>query len=257
MFLEVCNGSYSYPGTSKPVLTDISMGVRANTVMTILGRNGIGKTTLIKCMAGILPWSQGHSLIKGQRIFSVKDTRTIAFVPQAYKLTYPYTVKDLVVMGRVRHMGVFSIPSQKDKGVAEQVLRELGIADLADRDATRLSGGQRQLAFIARALASEPEMLVMDEPESHLDFKNQHFILRLITDLVRKNGLACIINTHYPEHALRISDTTLMLGEDKYCVGPTEEIITEAKIKDYFDVRSKISEIEDNGQTYKTFFVLG
>jgi len=100
-------------------------------------------------------------------------------------------------------------------------------------------------------------MLVMDEPESHLDFKNQHFILRLITDLVRKKGLACIINTHYPEHALRISDTTLMLGDGKYCVGPTEEIITEANIKDYFDVKARIFEVKDNGQTYKTFFVLG
>ncbi|MDO4795207.1 MAG: ABC transporter ATP-binding protein [Brachymonas sp.] len=257
MFLEVCNGSYRYPGASAPVLSDISMSVRPNTVMTILGRNGIGKTTLIKCMAGILPWTKGRSLIKGKEIQSVKDTATIAFVPQAYKLSYPYTVKDLVVMGRVRHMGMLSIPSKKDREVAEQVLHELGIADLADRDATKLSGGQRQLAFIARALASEPEMLVMDEPESHLDFKNQHFILRLISQLVRQKGLACIINTHYPEHALRISDATLMLGEGKYCVGPTEEIITEANIRDYFDVRARISEIEDEGRTYKTFFVLG
>lgn len=257
MFLEVCNGSYIYPGMSKPVLCNISMGIKANTIMTILGRNGIGKTTLIKCMAGILPWSQGYSLVKGRRIASVKDTSTIAFVPQAYKLSYPYTVRDLVTMGRVRHMGMLSIPSRRDKEIAEQILHELEIHHLADRDSTKLSGGQRQLAFIARALASEPEMLVMDEPESHLDFKNQHFILQLITRLVKQKGLACIINTHYPEHALRISDTSLMLGEGKFCVGPTADVITEANIKDYFDVKARIGEIEDAGNTYKTFFVLG
>lgn len=143
MFLEVRNGSFTYPGMSKPILTDVSMGIAANTIMTILGRNGIGKTTLIKCMAGILPWSSGQSLIKGRPIQSVKDTKTIAFVPQAYKQGYPYTVRDLVVMGRVRHMGMLSIPSRKDQEIADQVLHELDIYELADRDSTKLSGGQR------------------------------------------------------------------------------------------------------------------
>lgn len=109
------------------------------------------------------------------------------------------------------------------------------------------------MAFIARALASEPEILVMDEPESHLDFKNQHFILDLIVKLSRNRGLSCIINTHYPDHALRISDKTLLLGDNVCRFGDTSQILTEKRIKEFFDVNAKIANVEHNGNIYKTF----
>jgi iron complex transport system ATP-binding protein len=224
--------------------------------MTILGKNGIVKTTLIKCMSGILKWNSGKTIVNGKEFSSVKDIKRVAFVPQAHQLPYPYTVRDVVIMGRVRHMGLLSIPSKRDKEIADNTLQELEIADLAERSSTRLSGGQLQLVFIDRALASEPEVLVMDEPESHLDFRNQYFILHLIERLVREKGLSCIINTHYPDHALRISDQTLLLGKNCSCFGNTRDILTEENIREYFDVRAKIADIFDNDRTYRTFVVL-
>lgn len=256
MILEIQEGNFTYAHTNQQVLKNISFRLEEQTIMTILGRNGIGKTTLIKCMAGILKWNSGKTLINGKKYDSVRDIKGIAFVPQAQKIAYAYSVRDVVIMGRVRHMGLLSIPSKNDRRIADRVMEEVGISHLAQRSCTQLSGGQLQLVLIARALASEPETLIMDEPESHLDFKNQFLMLDLIERLVHEKGLSCIINTHYPDHALRISDHTLLLGEDDFCFGPTQEVITEERMNSYFEVRSKITDVHDDSGCYKSFTIL-
>ncbi len=159
-------------------------------------------------------------------------------------------------MGRVRHMGMLSIPSRKDREIAEEVLADLGIADLAGRSASQLSGGQLQLVYIARALSGEPDVLIMDEPESHLDFKNQHSILNLVQSLVEKKGVSCIINTHYPDHALRISDKTLFLGKNRSVFGDTRDVISESNIRSFFDVDARILHHEEGGREYTAFVVI-
>lgn len=257
MILEIKEGCFTYPGAKRPTLVKVSLRLEEKTILAILGKNGIGKTTLIKCLSGVLKWDSGKTLADGKEVSSVHDIKKVAFVPQAHRLPYPYTVRDLVIMGRVRHMGLLSIPSKKDREIADATLNELGISDLAGRSSMQLSGGQLQLVFIARALAGDPEVLVMDEPESHLDLKNQYFILQLIERLVREKGLSCVINTHYPDHALRFSDQTLLLGEEKSALGETKTMITEDNIQEYFGVRTKIADIRDGGRSYKTFVVLG
>lgn len=258
MILEVKNGYFGYT-KDKNLLQDICFTLGEKEIMTILGQNGIGKTTILKCVTGILKWRQGQTLLNGKSIGSSREAQKqipIGYVPQAHGLSFPYTVRELVIMGRARHIGLFSVPSKIDKKIVDQAIDEVGISSIRDKSCMQLSGGQLQLVFIARALASEPKVLVLDEPESHLDFRNQFMIINLIRKLVRERGLSCIINTHYPEHALRLSDTTLLLGQNSYLFGRTKEIITEKRVAEYFGINAKILPVSYKGEEIKAFVVL-
>jgi len=258
MILEVKHGYFGYP-KDKNLLQDICFTLGEKEIMTILGQNGIGKTTILKCVTGILKWQRGQTLLNGRSIGSSQEAQkqiSIGYVPQAHGLSFPYTVRELVIMGRARHIGLFSVPSKMDKEIADQAIDEVGIGSIRDKSCRQLSGGQLQLVFIARALASEPKVLVLDEPESHLDFRNQFKIINLIRRLVRERGLSCIINTHYPEHALRLSDTTLLLGKNSYLFGRTQEIITEKRVEEYFEIKARILPVPYKEEEINAFVVL-
>lgn len=155
---------------------------------------------MLKCLTSILKWERGQTFINGRSLSSNKSLSEIGYVPQVHNLSFPYTVRELVTMGRARYIGLFSLPSREDRKKVDEVLEEFGLEQLKDTPCTQLSGGQLQLIYIARALAADPKVLILDEPESHLDFKNQLMILKLIKKLAREKDLACIFNTHYPEH---------------------------------------------------------
>ena len=258
MRVEVKNGCYTYPKATQRVLNDISFKLDDAQIMTILGKNGIGKTTLLKCMSGMFKWESGVTFINDKEFTSINDIKTVAFVPQAHAqtLTYPYSVIDMVTMGRVRYMGALSIPSKQDVEYAWQALETVGMQDYAQRACTQLSGGQLQMVFIARALTAQPEMLIMDEPESHLDIKNQYRVIELVEELKEEQGISSIINTHYPEHALRISDKVLMLGRDDFIFGG-KEVITPENMRKYFDVNADVRFIEENEKKYESFVIFG
>lgn len=161
------------------------------------------------------------------------------------------------LMGRSRHIGTFSIPNDKDYEIVANVLEKVGISSLASKKVTNISGGQLQLVLIARALASDPQLLVMDEPESYLEFKNQYTMLSMIRTTVSDTKLACIMNTHYPAHALQISDKTLMMKPRNHIFGSTKDIVTKHNLNDYFEVQSKIITDNENNIPYSAFVVLG
>ncbi|CVK21466.1 ABC transporter ATP-binding protein [Sporomusa sphaeroides] len=258
MILEVKHGYFGYT-KDNDILRDISFVLGEQEIMTILGPNGIGKTTMLKCMTGILQWTQGQTLINGTPMGTSREVQKhypIGYVPQAHSLSFPYTVREVVTMGRARHIGVCSVPSRYDKEIVDKAMEQVGIVPIRDKPCTQLSGGQLQLVFIARALAGEPKVLVLDEPESHLDFKNQFMMLHLIKTLVKERGISCIMNTHYPEHALRLADTTLLLGKNSYLFGKTQEIITEQRVKEYFDIEAKILSVPYHDESIKAFVVL-
>ena len=186
---------------------------------------------------------------------SIKDLKDIAYVPQAHSFSFSYTVRELSIMGRAKYLNIFSTPSKSDYDIVEKVLDEMGILHLKDRKCSELSGGQLQLVFLARALVGEPKILILDEPESHLDFKNQTKILRTIVQLAKKKNITCIFNTHYPEYALRISDKSMLIGKDDYIIGKTSEIINEKNLKKYFGIKTKIVEIEDEKQKIKSVVI--
>ncbi len=239
MSMEVRAGTFSYH-REKPLLTDISFTAERKQVLAILGPNGVGKTTLIKCLLGFLPWQSGETLLDEKDIRTIRGRtlwQRIAYVPQARRPAFSYAVKDMVLLGRSPYLGDFSMPGKKDVEIAEEAMELAGITRLAEKSCDRLSGGELQLVFIARALAARPEYLILDEPESGLDFRNQLVVLGLIERLSRENDLSVILNTHYPEHALHVSDNSLLLfGEGIYQFGRTKQILTAEHMRALFGV---------------------
>ena len=239
MAVEVCAGTFSYRPEA-PLLTDVSFTVEAGQVLAILGPNGVGKTTLVKCLLGFLPWQRGLTRLDGADLRTLKGRKLwqrVAYVPQARQPVFSYTAEDMVLLGRSPYLGDFSVPGRRDRVAAAEAMALAGVSDLAEKSCAQLSGGQLQLVLIARALAAEPEVLVLDEPESGLDFRNQLLVLDLIRRLCRERKLTVILNTHYPDHALRAADQCLLLyGGGVYQTGRTGAILTEEHLRALFGV---------------------
>lgn len=242
MKLEVRGGTFGY--RSKKIIEGFDLEAPENGVLTILGPNGAGKTTLLKCIMGFLRWSKGHTLIDDRPLESYPSTQIwqhMSYVPQAKASPFSYSLLDTVVMGLNAGSGVFSTPSREDYNKATAMLERFGIADIAHRGCNEVSGGQLQMALIARALVSNPKILVLDEPESNLDMANQLKVLAAIESIAAEKTTTCIVNTHFPEHALMISDQTLFLGRDgKRLLGPSSQVVNEENIDAFYGVRAKV-----------------
>jgi ABC-type cobalamin/Fe3+-siderophores transport system ATPase subunit/ABC-type Fe3+-siderophore transport system permease subunit len=247
--LEVFNGCFSY--ARRPILKGLNFKLDSHEVLAIIGPNGVGKTTLLKCIMNLLPWDSGFAALDGQKIdtFPVKQLwRQIAYVPQA-KQAGNSTVREMIVLGRSAHIGLFSQPGEEDYAIAENVMQRLYISALADRPCNKLSGGELQMVLIARALAIQPKIMIIDEPESNLDYHNQLHVLELISEI--SQSISCVLNTHYPDHALRFADKSLLLlngGGNIY--GPTTEVITESNLKQAFRIDVHIGYTEINGENH-------
>ncbi|MBQ6314815.1 MAG: ATP-binding cassette domain-containing protein [Mogibacterium sp.] len=246
MNLRVENGTFAYKGGPK-ILDDINFEVGSGEILAILGPNGAGKTTLLRCMMDMLRWNNGRSLLDGEDIHSMPARKLwsrMAYVPQAKSAASSFTAFQTVLLGRSSRIGTFSQPGPEDMEAAEHVMNMLGIMDLADKPCHAISGGELQMVLIARAMAAEPEILVLDEPESNLDFKNQLIVLDTISELASK-GVACIFNTHYPAHALQRAGKSLILAKGGHCsFGSTSSVVTEENIRSAFGVNAIIGEIE-------------
>ena len=262
MILSVKDGNYFYPKkgrlAEKKFLYNnhINFDLHPGEIISVLGPNGAGKTTMLKCMMGLLKWEHGETLLDGKPLSQMPQKeiwKQIGYVPQASKMTFSYTILDLVTMGRAIYIGAFSQPSKKDRELAMECLDLVGIAHLADQPCTAVSGGELQLALIARTLVAEPKILVLDEPESHLDIHKQKIILQTIKKLVKERGLACVINTHYANHAFYFGDKVLMVAKDHPVItGPVSKLMTEENILEYFHIEVKRLRHEIDGQVYET-----
>ena len=194
-------------------------------------------------------------MISGKSLTEYSDKelwRKISYVPQAKQSVFSYGVLEMVVMGLDKENGFFYSPKKEHFERADEMLKELGIGRLADRYCNELSGGELQMVMLARAMVSGPELLILDEPESNLDMRNQLRILDAIEYASKEKNTACVINTHFPSHALRLSDKTLLLGRGyKKKFGFTEEIITEENVEEFFRTRAKIVDFAAEGKTYR------
>ncbi|GLC83327.1 ABC transporter ATP-binding protein [Lacrimispora brassicae] len=255
MLLEVNNGTFYYH-KERPILQDVNFTMKTGEIMAVMGRNGIGKTTLIKCIAGILKWKSGYSVVAGQKSDNKKPVSKIGYVPQAHKSSFPYTVRDMVVFGKAGRNSYFAAPRSEDYQKADEVLERIGITDLHDKCCNELSGGQLQLVFIARALINSPQLLILDEPEAHLDFRNQIRLLKLLQSFVSEQNISCMINTHYPNHAIRIADKCFLLGDHDYKAGAIQEVMTDHNIEKYFSVRSQTLYTTYKGKQIPNFVFL-
>ncbi len=215
------------------ILNGVSLAAQPGEVTVIVGPNGSGKTTLMLCLCGQLIPDRGAITLAGHNLHGLKHrslARILATVPQEHHPVFPYAVREVILLGRVARVGYWAQPGVRDLAVVEEVLNLLQLQGLADKPYTHISGGERQLVLIGRALAQEPQILLLDEPTSHLDFKNQVLILKLIRELAKNRGLTVLLTLHDPNLALLFGDRVALLGEGRVVAQgtPVEVIHPEA-----------------------------
>lgn len=242
--------SFSYERGAQ-ILRDVSMNVQRGEVLTLLGPNGSGKSTLLNCLSGLLDPQEGSVLLNGKDIKVLQPRQiasTIAYVRQSHEGTFAFLVRDYVAMGRAPHMGMFTKLRKEDLEVAEQALDLLGVSHLAMRAYTELSGGQRQLVDICRAIAQEPQLILFDEPTSALDYGNQLRVVNLMIKLADE-GYGVIMTTHNPDHAILLGGKVAILdreGDLEY--GPLEEILDEARLSRLYQTDLRIVDVDEVGR---------
>lgn len=253
MRLDIQKATCGYGDTA--VVKGISFSVSSGEICCLLGPNGVGKTTLFKSILGFLKLIDGDILLEGQSIRTIPKrqlARMIGYVPQAHSPPFPYTVLEVVTMGRTAHIGLFSAPSHKDRKIAEDSLEMLGISYLRDKIYTEISGGERQMTLIARALTQEPAFLIMDEPTANLDFGNQVRVLRQVNRLAL-SGLGIVMTTHFPDHIFQCdSKVALLLRNGSFSFGPADAVVTEESLYRAYGIGVKIAEIPIGAKKIKT-----
>ncbi|HKA63771.1 MAG TPA: ABC transporter ATP-binding protein [Methylomirabilota bacterium] len=244
MRLEVADLAFGYPG--KEVGRDVTFDLTGGEVVCLLGPNGGGKTTLFKTILRLLAPRHGRVAVDGQSIAGwARDrlARVFGYVPQAQLGIFPFTVTEIVLMGRTAHIGPFATPSRADRAIAEEMLATLDIGHLAERPYTEISGGERQLTLIARALAQQPAILVMDEPTASLDFGNQVRVLGQIERLADR-GIAIMLSTHDPDHAFLCAHRVALLHHGRLArLGRPDEVITAESLREVYGVQVAITPV--------------
>jgi len=219
--------SIGYDG--RTVAAGIDLAVARGEVLCLLGPNGAGKTTLFKTLLGLLPPIAGDVRVGERPVGSLTRAelaKSMAYVPQAQVMEFAYTVLDLVLMGRTAHLGLFSAPGRRDHERAHAALADLGIGDLADAEANRVSGGQRQLCLVARALAQDAPLLVMDEPTASLDLANRLLVLERVRALKAQN-YGVVFSTHDPDQARELATTVAVIAGGRLAAyGPPQDTVT-------------------------------
>jgi iron complex transport system ATP-binding protein len=247
--LETRSLGFGY-GT-KAVGRGVDLEARPREVLCLLGPNGSGKTTLFKTMLGLLPPQAGEVRLDGVALAHLtrpQIARRVAYVPQAHAAHFPFTVIDMVVMGRTSHLGIFASPTQDDRRRALAALATLGIAELAQAEYTRITGGQPQLAQNSRSLAQEAPAIIMDEPTASLDFGNQVVVLSEVKRLAAQ-GLTIVLSTHDPDHAFSVGDRVALLdGGRLIAQGAPRDVLTPERLRAVYGVSVVVEQLSQ-GQT--------
>ncbi len=248
--LQVCGLRAGYGRGD--ILKDVNVSMDSGDFLCVLGANGCGKTTLLKTILGILRPTAGQVLLDGEDIhkMDVKQlARQIAYIPQAHVPPFPFTVRDVVLMGRTPFLGHLAMPRESDRKLVDDILEMLGIGWMADHSYTALSGGQRQMVVVARALAQQPRLLVMDEPTASLDFGNQYVVLSQMVQL-SKTGISVIMVTHDPSHAFFCANRVLAMKDGRVLdEGTPREVIVEAAMEEIYQTPVKIADIALSDET--------
>lgn len=243
MILDVSHAGYAYPG-GRQIFSDISFSLADREVLCILGPNGIGKSTLIRCLANLYRLCSGSIRLFGKKMSDmsqVEIAKKIGYVPQAHEIIFPFSVRDFVLMGRAPHLAAFTSPGKEDFERTDEKMDLVGIRKIADKPVNEISGGEYQLAMIARALTQEPAILLLDEPTSHLDFGNQIRVLEII-DQLADSGLSVIMSSHFPDHAFLASNNVAIMQYGSFMAyGLAEEVVTEENLKQTYGVEVSIT----------------
>ncbi len=240
--------SFRYSQSTARVLKNLNASIPSGSITCILGPNGSGKSTLLHILLGLLKPEKGQVLLKGQpyrnytrRAFS----QLVGFVPQDEHVTFELDVLQYTLLGRAPYLGLLSLPQEADRAMAWQALETVGLEHLAHRQVPGLSGGEKQLATIARALAQDPKVLLLDEPTSHLDLANARRILGVLHSL-RRQGRTVVCTTHDPNAAAAIADQVLLLHTGQIIAqGPTHEVISSELLSATYDIPVEVIQVSD------------
>lgn len=257
--LEVSGAAFSYDG-KRNIFEDISFTVDRGDVFCILGANGAGKSTLLRCLCNLYKLSRGRIIVDGRDIVTMGQAalaRKIGFIPQIHTPTFPYSVMQVVLMGRTPYLNTLATPSEKDYAIAEKAIKAVGIEYIRDKPYTELSGGQMQMVLLARVLAQEPEILLLDEPTSHLDIANQVHTIEIVKKLAEK-GFSIVMTSHFPDHAFLASNKVgIMKGGRFIEMGDTNDVVTEENLKKAYGADIRIVQIGDGIDRKVTVPVIG
>ena len=250
--IEVRDAAFAYHGIEY-VWENVNLEVKQGDSVCILGANGCGKTTLFNCIAGNLALTRGRVMINGKAIeeYSITElAKNIGIVYQEHSVSFPYTSLEVVRMGRTPYLGMFQTPGRADTEMAYAIMEEMGIAQLAECPYSRISGGQRQLVLIARTLCQNPKAILLDEPTSHLDFKNQALVMKTLHSLSEK-GITILMTSHSPSHAWKTSNKTVLMGERGIIAqGTPQQVMTSANLEKTYDVKVNIYHSNGDGKAF-------
>ena len=239
MKLDVAHLTFAY--RQHAVLNDVSFCAQSGDFLSVLGPNGVGKSTLFRCILNILQGYMGDITVDGQDVRSIPQRELaglIAYIPQLHRPTFGYTVFDTVLMGTTHRISPFMMPKPEHFAQVRNAMQRVGIEGLAERNFARLSGGEQQLVLVARAIAQQSKILVMDEPTSSLDFGNQLQVLQRVRELADA-GYTVLLSTHNPQHALTFSSRILALSHGKVAtLGAPETVLTPELVSELYGVRA-------------------
>ncbi len=226
----------------------MTLAFRPGRLVALLGENGSGKSTLLKVLAGLLAPSRGEVLLEGSSLARFPRraaARLLGYLPQGFEPFFPATALDVVLLGRTPFLGPFATPSRHDAEVARGALEEVDAAGLEERDVRSLSGGERQRVYLARVLAGEPRILLLDEPTASLDPRHRFLVL----DVLRRRadaGVSCVFSTHEVDLAARTADDAVLLARGEVLAsGPVRESVTERSLSELFGVAACVTSLAD------------
>ena len=230
------------------IVHDIHFAVESGQVVCILGPNGCGKSTLLKALLRFIPLYSGQVLLDGQNTATMERvafSRAFSYSPQSDRMAFPYTVLEMVLMGRSNQISKWKMPSQEDRDYAYNMLEKLRIANIAQHLYTTLSGGQRQLVLIARAMCQNAQFIIMDEPTASLDFANQQLIMEVIAAMA-KEGRCVMMTTHSPSQPFTIAHRVLLLAQGKMVAfGVPQEVLTSQTLEQVYGIPMDILCVKD------------
>ena len=241
--LALSDLSFSY--ASRRVLHALSLALKTGEVTALLGPNGCGKTTLLKLMLGLIRPTEGTVVLDGVELGTLprrEVARRMAYVPQSHREAFAFSVAEVVLMGRLPHASFLSRFGRADRRLVCDTLERLGIGQLADRPYTGISGGERQLVLIGRAMVQGARLLVMDEPTNGLDFGNQVRLLARLKDLSAQ-GYGIVFSTHQPDHALSVAGRVVMMREGQIVSDTTAETVDERSLAALYGVELRLAAV--------------
>ncbi|MDO4518137.1 MAG: ABC transporter ATP-binding protein [Bacillota bacterium] len=256
--IKVSGLTFAY--SEAPVLNDINFEIGSGQLVAILGPNGAGKSTLFKCILGLIRKHKGQIFLEGKDIKHLNRkeiARIAAYIPQSERPVFNYSVRDSILMGTTGMLSPLQSPGAEHIAIADEAIDYLGIGYMADRGINEISGGERQLALLARAMAQKAKILIMDEPTANLDYGNQQHVLKHIQKMAEQ-GYTILLSTHNPEHALQYATHVLAIKDHRVlAAGKAEETLTEELIKEIYGLEIKILEARIGNKLVRSCIPVG